>query len=94
VDSIQRLLRQVRRKQLLVCAYQGDEGTYIEPTLAELPELLTAGTAECLALVQRLHAKDLIAGVPQAENEPVKLTPKGERLVRRMSRANPTQPQA
>lgn len=90
MDSIKRLLRQVRRKQLLVYAYTPAEAQGVDPTLTELPTVLRCGTAECMALVERLHAKRLIAEIPAAEDGPLRLTPKGERLVRRMGRGEET----
>ena len=88
MDSIQKLLRQVRRKQLLICAYRPDllhNGQ--APALEDITSLLNMTAAECLPLVNRLQAKGLIVPVPEIGPSSVRLTPKGLRLVERMSRA-------
>jgi hypothetical protein len=88
VESIKRMLGQIRRKQLLVCAYRpndGDPGA--DPTLADFTAILNIGSAECLRLAQRLNAKGLIEPVSGGELGSVRLTARGRKLVQRMSRS-------
>lgn len=86
MEGIQKLLSQVRRKQLLLCAYPVTDG---DPdgrlTLEHASQLLNLGSAECLRLIERLHAKRLIERMPADGSEPLVLTPRGQRLVHRMS---------
>jgi hypothetical protein len=88
MDTAQKLLRRVRRKQLLVCAYQperADGGTL--PAVGDITTWLDMPAAECLPLLNRLQTKGLIEPVPDAGPGAVRLTSKGQRLVERMSRA-------
>lgn len=86
MESIQKLLSQVRRKQLLLCAYPVTDG---HPdgriTLERASQALELGSADCLQLVKRLHQKQLIERMPTHAAEPLILTPRGQRLVQRMS---------
>lgn|SRR5690606_10748302 len=86
MEGIQKFLSQVRRKQLLLCAYPASDG---DPegkvTLAHASRALDLDSSECLQLIGRLHRKQLIERMPTDETEPLVLTPKGRRLVHRMS---------
>ena len=94
MDAIQRLLQQVRRRQLLVCMYQPDEmGVEGSPTLAEISGCLGVASTDCMPVLHRLHARQLIDRVPSSDCEPLRLTPKGKRLVLRMSRDTMAVPQ-
>lgn len=87
MESIQKLLWQVRRKQLLVCAYpSGSSEEEMEITLGHAAAALDMASSDCIKLVQRLHRKEIIERVPADEAEPIVLTPKGRRLVQRMAR--------
>lgn len=86
MEGIQKFLSQVRRKQLLLCAYPAtDADPDGEVTLAHASRVLNLGSAECLQLIGRLHRKQLIERMPADEFEPLILTSKGRRLVHRMS---------
>ena len=88
MDTAQKLLRRVRRKQLLVCAYQpAHTGDGAVPVLGDITALLDMPAAECLPLLNRLQTKGLIEPVPDAGPGAVRLTAKGQRLVERMARA-------
>ena len=86
MESIQKLLSQVRRKQLLLCAYPATDGNPEgRITLERASQALELGSAECLQLVRRLHQKQLIERMPTEATEPLILTARGQRLVQRMS---------
>lgn len=86
MESIQKLLSQVRRKQLLLCAYPPSDGeTDGRITLERASQALDLGSTECLQLVSRLHQKQLIERMPTDVTEPLILTARGRRLVQRMS---------
>lgn len=86
MDSIPKLLQQVRRKQLLVCAYPpAPQDGVAEVTLADASQVLDLTSTDCMQLLSRLHRKQLIEQVPTVESEPLVLTAKGRRLVQRMA---------
>ena len=89
VDTASRLLYQVRRKQLLVCAYRTMEDPFVctPVTLADISSLLNLRSTECLHLVERLQLKGLVEPVPDAGFGAFRLTQRGRRLVLRMSPA-------
>lgn len=87
MESIQKLLWQVRRKQLLICAYPpAGSDSEVEVTLGHAAAALDLASSDCMRLVQRLHRKEIIERVPAGDSEPIVLTPKGRRLVQRMAR--------
>lgn len=92
VDTASRLLYQVRRTQLLVCAYRTLEDPSIctSVTLSEISSLLNLRSIECLQLVERLQLKGIVEPVPDAGLGAFRLTHRGRRLVLRMSRTGVT----
>jgi DNA-binding MarR family transcriptional regulator len=82
MNSAQHLLNQIRRKQLLVCAYSKDGE---EPTsLTDLASQLQIEIAECERLVSRLTSRGLLAIDGHEVPERVKLTQTGHRLLEKM----------
>jgi len=79
------LLEQLRRKQLLICVYRPEGDAPAPRTVPDIRETLHLDSAECMRLVQRLARKGLIEEIP-AEEVGLRLTARGERLVRRMAR--------
>jgi Mn-dependent DtxR family transcriptional regulator len=84
MNTGRQLVNQIRRKQLLVCAYRSDE----EPgraavTEQELTSLMQIGSEDCSALVHRLSSRGLIAN--EADGG-IHLTDRGQRLLERMGR--------
>lgn len=87
MHSTSGLLRQIRRKQLLISIYQpGARETSAALEIAEITELLCLTDTECRYLVRRLQAKGIVACSDDADSTQVRLTPKGKRLVHRMVR--------
>jgi DNA-binding MarR family transcriptional regulator len=79
------LLQQVRRKQLLLCAYQPEHDGGMQPlSFADLTATLQLSSPDCLALVSRLVAKGLLLPVPGNDDDRLELTERGQRLVKRM----------
>ena len=92
VDPIHRLLQQVRRKQILLCAYRAAEADIVSPsTLTDITSILRISAGDCLNLAKRLQVKDLLQPAPGHPAGYVQLTDKGQRLVQRMLR-NATPP--
>lgn len=86
MESMPTLLQQVRRKQLLVCAYPPPAQDGVgEVTVATASQALNLASSECMQLIDRLHRKRLIERIPTEEGEPLVLTSKGRRLVQRMA---------
>lgn len=90
-EIAQPLLAHIRSKQFLVCA-AGSPDTSGHPTLAEITAAMQLRSAECLRLVAYLQAKGLVEPAPDARG--VRLTARGQRLVRRMTRASEQNPES
>lgn len=87
MDPIYRLLQQIRRKQILLCAYRASEADTNSPsTLTDITSVLRISAGDCLKLAHRLQAKKLLQPVPGYPAGYVQLTNKGQRLVQRMLR--------
>ena len=87
MDPIHPLLQQVRRKQILLCAYRAAETDVPSPsTLTDITAILRISAGDCLNLAKRLQAKDLLQPAPGYPAGYVQLTEEGQRLVQRMLR--------
>jgi hypothetical protein len=83
--SAQHLMRQIRRRQLLVCAHPGTAPDAITPLLADLPAMLDLATEDCEALVSRLRVRGLVETVRLEGAPSIRITAKGLRLLQRMA---------
>lgn len=83
------LLEQLRRKQFLICVYRPEGEAPMPRTVPDIRDTLHLDSAECARLVRRLARKGLIEEITE-EEAGLRLTVRGERLVRRMARPRST----